>query len=202
MVFLNVFSVVLSGVGLGFGAFTLRHAKPLTLWGVRVDSAKVRKRLYKLGSAVVVFSLAVLLFGVLFIWKVWAGMSFLYAALCACLWVLSLIIGSVCADFALAKHRDFSEVSLLLLGELEAVKTAEQMLRKAYAAVIGFEGIAFLDKEGKVNDVLFFCDFGLEELKQVTQTDILCQYFKSAVPDKEVFGLSNNLWAVCGSLEN
>lgn len=192
MAYLSIISVVLSGLGLGFGGFMLRFAKTVTLWGVRVYSTATRKKLYSAGGAVLALSLALFLL-VALTYKVWVNMSFLYAVLCVCLWLLSLIIGGVWGDFVLAKHRGFSEISFLLLGEIAAVKTAERKLNRAYAAVIGFEGIAFLDKEGRASDVLSFEDFGLEELKRGIQTDILRQYFKSIEPKKEIHGLSNKL---------
>lgn len=184
---------MLSGLGLGFGAVILKTVKAVKIWGIPVEPGKSSRRLRMLGCPMFFVGL---LLSLASIYKVFVGQRIICIALLLCLWGASLVTGSVCADFASSKYREYSENSFNMLGETDVLKTAEQKLISARAAVVGFDGIAFIDGDGSVSDVLCFGDFGLEPLKSRFETEALCQYLKSRRACREVHSVSDRLSAV------
>lgn len=193
MTYLCIISVVLSGCSLGFGAVILKATKAVTLWEVPIDWGAFKRRVRFGGTVALLVGFITLSLSIFLLYKVSVNQQMMFVALCAFLWTVFLVIGGVWGDFVFSKHIGFSKNCFILLSKLEALKAAEEKLTNACVTVIGFEGIAFISKEGKICDVLYFADFGLEELNQGIETDILCQYFKSVEPQKEIHGLSNKL---------
>ncbi len=192
----GVITIILSGLCLGFGVAVFLLTKAVSIWKIRFVSRKSRRRI-RIASVILIFvGMVLLLLRANFIYELWIGGSFICIAVCVGLLAFFSVVGFVCGDFVAAGFREFSEESFNLLGEIEIIKRAEQKLTKYLGAIIGLEAIAFIGKDGSVSEVLWFKDFGLMQLKNSIQTDILCQYLKRKQLSKEIHSLSNNLTAV------
>lgn len=193
MYWLSILAIALSALGVGFGAVVLKSAKAVSVWGVKIfpDNQKMHRK------SVGVFSLSagatLLLVGVGAFCYAGLQKCIVYNIMCLILCVVSSVLGIVWGDFLSSKCRKFSQSSLKLLQNSKVVTISERFLETAFAAIIGFDGIKFIEKDGKVLSILYFQDFGFAQLDSMVQTDALCQYFKNKYPLKEVHGLSNKL---------